>query len=59
MSQSTAKPHQLEAEDGRKVLVEGEEGKQALVTKDPQLVQLLQSIDASLKKILFILEANT
>lgn len=58
MSQSTAKPHHLESEDGRKALLEGENGKQGLVTKDPQL-QLLQSIDDSLKKILFILEANT
>lgn len=58
MSQGTAKPHALEADDGRKVRVEGEAGKQGLATTDPQL-KLLESIDASLKKILFILEANT
>lgn len=57
MSQSTAKPHALNTDDERPVRVEGEDGKQKLVTKDPQL-QLLESIDASLKKIALLLEAN-
>lgn len=57
MSQSTAKPHALNTDDERAVRVEGDEGRQALVTKDPQL-QLLESIDASLKKIAMLLEAN-
>lgn len=58
MSQSTAKEHAARVEKDRELRVEGEKGDQKLVTKDPQL-QLLQSIDKSLKDILLILQANT
>lgn len=55
MSQSTAIDHSLREEESRAVRAEGEDGKQNLAVKDRQL-QLLESIDASLKTIAFLLE---
>lgn len=47
----------LEVEDDKKGRIEGEDGRGELVVKDKQL-QLLESIDETLKKILFILESK-
>lgn len=57
MTQNTAKPHALNTEDERPVRAEGEDGKQELIVKDRQL-QLLESIDSNLKKLVFLIESN-
>lgn len=58
MSQSTAKPHALNTDDERPVRVEGESGKEQLVVKSARQIDLLESIDANLKRLLELIEAN-